>query len=124
MRAYFLSDIHLKDPESKESLALLRFLKSINTKEEASDLFLMGDIFDLWLSNHDYFVKKWFPINRELVRLKMAGVKIHYFEGNHDLYLADYYRNQLGFTVYEGPQDIEWNGKKLWLCVHWTNGNM
>ena len=61
----------------------------------------MGDIFDLWVADHSYFKNKFKPIIDELYRLKHGGVKIHYFEGNHDLDLQPYWGNQLGFVIHE-----------------------
>jgi UDP-2,3-diacylglucosamine hydrolase len=115
MRAYFLSDLHLKDPKEESSKALLSFLRQLQFGTDLTDLFLLGDIFDLWVSDLNYFINKWFELNRELVRLKIEGVKIHYFEGNHDIYLTDYFRDQLGFQIYSGPIDLNWHGVNLHL---------
>lgn len=68
---------------------------------KATHLFLMGDIFDLWIGEHEYFKDKYKLIIDELIRLAKEGTKIHYFEGNHDLYLKSYWQNELGFKVHE-----------------------
>lgn len=112
-KAYFLSDLHLVDPNDEKSLALLRFLRALKGRSELDDLFLVGDIFDLWISKHPYFIKRWFFILRELVRLKSEGVEIRYFEGNHDLYLKDYFYNQLGFHIYSQATAILWGNVNL-----------
>jgi UDP-2,3-diacylglucosamine hydrolase len=103
MKAYFLSDLHLKSMQERNSQTLLRFLHSVRdeqlaingTKDQglraikgASDrhyVFLVGDIFDLWIGKHDYFVSRFKPIVDAIAELVRAGVEVHYFEGNHDL---------------------------------------
>ena len=39
------------------------------------------------------------------------GIEVHYFEGNHDLYLRDYFRNQLGLDVYVEAAYFVFHGK-------------
>ena len=45
----------------------------------------LGDVFDMWLAHHRYFVDRYNRIIKQLVRLHDEGVGIHYFEGNHDV---------------------------------------
>lgn len=103
-RAFFISDLHLGSAEEPNSFVLLRFLKAFQSRDQISHLFLLGDIFDLWISNHSYFINKFKPILDELVRIKKLGIEVHYFEGNHDLYLNDYFRDELKFYVHTGPE--------------------
>ncbi len=63
-------------------------------------LFLVGDIFDLWVAGHFYFIEKFKPLIEELRRLHALGVEIHYFEGNHDLYLEHFFARVCGFRVH------------------------
>lgn len=113
MKLYFLSDQHLNDPKDEKCLALLAFFRSIKSPQDCSHLFLVGDIFDLWIGKHKYFINKWFSFNSELTRLNILGVKIHYFEGNHDLYLNDFFAKQLGFFIHSGPQYFELANLKI-----------
>lgn len=111
MKAYFLSDQHLTDINSEECQALLRFFKGIQSSKDCSHLFLVGDIFDLWVGNHRYFIEKWHAFNAELLRLVTIGVEVHFFEGNHDLHLRDYYWSQLGVYVHTSPAYFTINDK-------------
>lgn len=108
IRAYFISDLHLTSPEDARAQALLKFLRALSgpSGDHAPDithLFLLGDIFDLWIARHGYFLEKWVDINAEFLRLRQRGVEIHYLEGNHDLYLEHYFGNHLGFYVHGDP---------------------
>ncbi len=101
-RAVFISDLHLRDSQENNALLLMRFLDRLN-EGGWTHLFLLGDVFDLWIADHEYFVDRFAPILNKLSALAKRGIEIHYFEGNHDLDLRPYFENQLGFFVYESP---------------------
>ena len=112
MKAYFLSDIHIQEPESSRAQLFEAFLSSL-LHEEFSDLFLLGDIFDLWIDEHSYFVRKYSRIISVLRELQQKGVKIHYFEGNHDLYLERFWQDEMGVAVYGGPATFRFDSLKV-----------
>ena len=85
--AYFVSDIHIMSPSCERARAFLDFLRSLSAAEGTTHLVLLGDIFDLWVADHDYFIKKYGDIIDEIRRLTEEGVEVSYFEGNHDLHL-------------------------------------
>ena len=84
-RAYFISDLHIVSPQDPRTALFIRFLRDVADDGDASHLFLLGDIFDMWLADHAYFVDRYRAVIDEIVRLKTRGIEIHYFEGNHDL---------------------------------------
>lgn len=99
-KAYFLSDLHLRNSEEKKAQILLRFLHS-NAGD--GDLFLLGDIFDLWLGDHKYFQEKFSPIIKAIQQWLQKGGRVYYFEGNHDLHLKKFWQQELGVEVYTEP---------------------
>ncbi|MBK9041396.1 MAG: UDP-2,3-diacylglucosamine diphosphatase [Bdellovibrionales bacterium] len=103
IKALFVSDLHLGDPGDERTKKFLNFLSRLGGREECTHLFLLGDIFDLWIAHHSYFVDRFRPVIEQLRRLQAVGIELHYFEGNHDLYLRDYWQNQLGLVVHSGP---------------------
>lgn len=100
MEAYFLSDVHLRNLDQPEAQVLLGLLEDMGSRIRATHLFLVGDIFDFWLGGHEYFVRKFSPIVDHLRRIVSGGVEVHYFEGNHDLYLRDFWQDHLGIRVH------------------------
>lgn len=84
-RSIFLSDIHLGTISCKHN-QLLEFLKTLETNMP-DNLYLVGDIIDLWKLGHGY---TWKPehntIIQKLLRLSRKGVRVHYIIGNHDEY--------------------------------------
>lgn len=95
--AWFLSDLHLKHMDERRSQWLLRFLSLLaDGKHSATHLYLVGDIFDLWVGNHDYYEDRFKPLIDLLLRLKAQGVQIIYFEGNHDVHVKRYWESRYG----------------------------
>jgi UDP-2,3-diacylglucosamine hydrolase len=90
--------------QGAKAQGLLRFLISLQDKASETTLFLVGDIFDLWLGGHSYFVNKFKPIVDELTKFTKNGGQLHYFEGNHDLHLKKFWEKQVGAKVYEAPE--------------------
>ncbi len=103
LKAYFFSDLHISSIEEPKTHWLLNFFQSIKSREQMTHLFLVGDIFDLWVAGHFYFLNKFKPVIEELRRLHELGIEIHYFEGNHDLYLEHFFGKVCGFQIHRGP---------------------
>jgi UDP-2,3-diacylglucosamine hydrolase len=103
--AWFLSDLHLRDENESNSETLLLFLHSLeNGDREATHLFLVGDIFDLWIADHVYFIEKFQKIVNAIKMVVARGIEVHYFEGNHDLYLRKFWQQEVGVKVHDGPE--------------------
>lgn len=114
MEAWFLSDIHLKTAEERNGKILLRFLRSLREEDPAQmHLFLLGDIFDLWVGGHTYFAKKFWPLVDALVDLKKAGAKITYIEGNHDVHVEGFFEKKLGAEVFVEAQHYLLDGVRV-----------
>lgn len=99
-RSFFVSDIHISSNTDPKYQLFSQFLDYCATVK-LDHLFLVGDIFDLWIADRTYFVENYHGIPERLTRLKGLGTEIHYFEGNHDLDLKKYWQEQLGFDVHE-----------------------
>ena len=90
MEAWFISDIHLKTAEERNGKILLRFLRSLLAgNPQQVHLFMLGDIFDLWVGGHTYFAKKFEPLMQALGDLRKAGARITFIEGNHDVHVEE-----------------------------------
>lgn len=101
--AYFVSDVHLAKMDEARAVSFLTFLKRLGRDLNVTHLFLVGDIFDLWIADHPYFINQYSSVIEEIQRLIHAQVEVHYFEGNHDLYLLHFWQKQLGVQVHRGP---------------------
>ena len=42
-----------------------------------------------------------------------AGIPVHFFTGNHDMWTFDYLEKELGVKIYRNPIEAEYNGKQF-----------
>lgn len=112
---YFISDFHLGAPDRQSSLErekrIVSFLNSI--QKDASELFILGDIFDFWFEYQKVIPKGYVRILGKLAELSDAGIKIRFFVGNHDMWVRDYFRQELGMETFHHPADFEYGGKRF-----------
>jgi UDP-2,3-diacylglucosamine hydrolase len=98
-RALFVSDIHISSATDPKAGLFLRFL-DVCTRADVSELFLVGDIFDLWVADRAYFTREYSDIIVKMRQVIASGVHVHYFEGNHDLDLRRFWQHQIGCDVH------------------------
>jgi len=113
MKIFFASDQHFGAPspaKSKEREVLfVKWLDEI--KNEATALFLLGDLFDFWFEYKKVVPKGFVRVLGKLAELQDNGVAIHFFIGNHDLWMKGYFEKELGIKVYKEPTEFTFNNK-------------
>ena len=114
-KIYFLSDFHLGAPDHATSLQrekiIVQFLEEI--KQEAAEIFLVGDMFDFWYEYRKVVPKGFVRLLGKLAELSDNGVVLHFFAGNHDMWMRDYFQKELYIPVYYEPKEFERNGMKF-----------
>ncbi len=114
---YFLSDFHLGAPNYESSLLrekkIVAFLDSI--KNDASEIFILGDIFDFWYEYKKVIPKGYTRLLGKLAALTDAGISIHCFIGNHDMWMDGYFEQELNIPVYYEPKVFERGGKQFYI---------
>ncbi|HDR51870.1 MAG TPA: UDP-2,3-diacylglucosamine diphosphatase [Mariniphaga anaerophila] len=117
-KIYFVSDVHLGAPalkNNKEREQLFaRWLDSI--REDAAELYLMGDIFDFWFEYRKVVPRGFTRVLGRLADMSDQGISIHFFAGNHDLWVFDYLPNEIGLTLHRDELVTEIYGKKFFLA--------
>jgi len=121
LKSVFVSDIHITSKLDSKHEVFCKLLVDLAQDKNLSHLFLVGDIFDLWLWKHDYFVKEYSQIISLIQTLSQRGVKVIFFEGNHDLYLKEFW-TELGVEVCEGPKIFQLGVFKV-LVEHGDQSN-
>lgn len=116
-KIYFLSDFHLGAPDPATSLQrekrIISFLDEI--KKDAAVIFIMGDLFDFWFEYRKVVPKGYVRILGKLAEITDSGIPIHFFVGNHDMWMKDYFQQELNIPVYFEPVPFEFSGKKFLL---------
>ena len=114
-KIYFLSDFHLGAPDYAASLVreknVVQFLDEI--KKDAEVIFLLGDLFDFWYEYKKVVPKGFVRILGKLAELTDSGIVIHFFVGNHDMWMNGYFEKELNIDVFYDPQEFEFNEKKF-----------
>ena len=116
-KVYFSSDNHLGSPNHKDSLVREKiFVSWLNKiKSDAQVIFLLGDLFDFWFEYH-YTVPKGFTrVLGKLSELCDSGIKIYFFTGNHDYWMKDYFKKEIGITVIKKPTEFKINNKLFFI---------
>jgi len=115
---YFISDAHLGSLALKHSRTqerrLVNFLDQIKNKAEA--IYLLGDMFDFWFEYKSVVPRGYTRFLGKLSELTDNGVEIHYFTGNHDMWMLDYLCEECGVIIHRQPATIELNGKLFYLA--------
>ena len=113
---YFVSDVHLgldvSNPAEREA-RFVKFLRGIPA-EETETLYLLGDIWDFWYEYKDVVPKGYAQVFAALTDLISAGVKVCFFEGNHDMW-AFHYFEELGMVRCAQPYLVKIGSKRFCL---------
>lgn len=113
--SYFVADVHLglrvADPEDRER-RFAGFLRSL--PEETEALYLLGDIWDFWYEYRHVVPKGYIRVLSALQDLMDRGVKVYFFQGNHDVWTYSYFE-ELGMKRLVQPAVVEIGGKRFCL---------
>lgn len=116
-KVYFASDNHLGAPTSGESLPrekkFVAWLDGI--KHDAAVIFLLGDLFDFWFEYKTVVPKGFTRTLGKLAELSDSGIPIHYFVGNHDLWMNGYFEKELNIPVYHKPRQYTFNNTSFFI---------
>jgi len=116
-KIYFLSDFHLGVPNHAQSLIrekkIVSFLEEIS--KDAAEIFIVGDLFDFWFEYRSVVPKGYVRILGKIAELTDRGIPIHFFTGNHDMWMSGYFEKELNVQVYQNPKVFSYNSKKFYI---------
>jgi len=117
-KIYFISDLHLGAPALNNNTERERlFVKWLNEiKEDAAMLFLMGDIFDYWFEYKKVVPRGFTRSLGKIAEIADSGIPVHFFTGNHDIWVFDYLPSELGIEVHYAEMRIKLGEKKFFLA--------
>lgn len=117
-KIYFISDIHLGAPAFKDNrereMLFAQWLDFIS--DDVSELYLLGDIFDFWFEYKKVVPRGFIRILGRLAMLTDKGIPVHFFTGNHDLWVFDYLPQEIGLKIHRNEFITEIEGKKFFLA--------
>ncbi|WP_417885457.1 UDP-2,3-diacylglucosamine diphosphatase [Zunongwangia sp.] len=118
-KIYFSSDNHLGAPTKEASKVreaiFIKWLDEI--KEDAMAIFLLGDLFDFWFEYKHVVPKGFVRVLGKLAEIRDSGIPVYFFIGNHDLWMENYFEEELNIPTFRKPQEFEFN-QKTFLIGH------
>jgi UDP-2,3-diacylglucosamine hydrolase len=117
MAAYFFSDVHLglgtRLEEREKEQRLLAFLSYILPSTTA--LYIVGDLFDFWFDYRTVIPKGFHRTLTKLQEFTDRAIPVYYVAGNHDFWIGDYFREEIGITVVFDTIETRVDGKRVYI---------
>jgi len=117
-KIYFASDFHLgydgKMSSKEREEKIVSWLNEIEDSAEA--IYLLGDVFDYWFEYKEVIPQGFTLLLGKLRDLRLKGISIFYFTGNHDMWMFEYFKKELDIPTYKNPIVKEIYGKKFYLA--------
>lgn len=107
MAVLFVSDVHLSARRPDQLALFLRFLAS--TQEHAEALYILGDLFDVWLGDDDDSPLAQSVIDG-LARFSGCGVPLFFIRGNRDFLMDGGFEQRTGGRILADPTVIDLYG--------------
>jgi UDP-2,3-diacylglucosamine hydrolase len=114
---YFASDFHLGAPNEQVSKQreqlVVSWLNEI--EQDAEAIYLVGDIFDFWFEYKHAIPKGFVRLQGKIAELTDKGIRVHFFTGNHDMWMFDYFEKELGVKIHREPIVLQAQDKTILL---------
>jgi UDP-2,3-diacylglucosamine hydrolase len=114
MNLLFISDLHLDPNRYRLTEALLKFLDNEINRE--SYLFILGDLFDVWLGD-DLSLSLHQEVIDAFAKLTCLGSQIHFISGNRDFLIGKEFSHATGIKILPEFYILEHQSKKI-LLLH------
>jgi UDP-2,3-diacylglucosamine hydrolase len=115
---YFASDFHLGlptgSPPVEREKKVVSWLNSV--AQDAKEIYLLGDIFDFWWEYKLVVPRGFTRFLGTVSEITDSGIPVHFFTGNHDMWVGDYLSDECGMTIHTSPITTLFNGKKFHLA--------
>ena len=117
-KIYFASDFHLGlktgTPPLEREKKVVGWLNEIS--EDASGIYLVGDVFDFWWEYKLVVPRGFTRFLGTISALTDKGIPVHFFTGNHDMWVRDYLTGECGVIMHTSPLTTEFNGKRFHIA--------
>jgi UDP-2,3-diacylglucosamine hydrolase len=117
-KIYFASDFHLGlatgSPSVEREKKVVRWLNTVAS--DAKEIYLIGDIFDFWWEYKLVVPRGFTRFLGTVSEITDSGIPVHFFTGNHDMWVGDYLSGECGMTIHTSPVTTLFNGKNFHLA--------
>ena len=117
-KIYFASDFHLGLPAGsvpvEREKKVVKWLNSV--AGDAKEIYLLGDIFDFWWEYKLVVPKGFTRFFGAVSEITDSGIPVHFFTGNHDMWVGNYFSDECGMTIHTSPITAKFDGKRFHLA--------
>ena len=117
-KIFFASDFHLGlntgTPPVDREKKVITWLDKITP--EAKEIYLLGDVFDFWWEYKLVVPRGFTRFLGKLSSITDSGIPVHFFTGNHDMWVGDYLSGECGLIIHTDPLTTTFNGKIFHLA--------
>ena len=117
-KIYFASDFHLGlnagSPAIEREKKVVKWLNK--AASDAKEIWLLGDVFDFWWEYKLVVPRGFTRFLGTLSCITDSGIPVHFFTGNHDMWVTDYLAKECGLIIHTEPLTISFDGKKFHLA--------
>jgi len=117
-KIYFASDFHLGLPAGSPPLErekkVVKWLKLV--APQAKEIYLLGDVFDFWWEYKLVVPRGFTRFLGTVAEITDSGIPVHFFTGNHDMWIGDYLEKECGIITHTVPLSTIFDGKKFHLA--------
>jgi UDP-2,3-diacylglucosamine hydrolase len=117
-KIFFASDFHLGLPTGTPPLdrekKVVSWLNSI--REEAKEIYLIGDIFDFWWEYKLVVPKGFTRFLGTISSITDSGIPVHFFTGNHDMWIGSYLKDECDLIIHTSPLTTDFDGRRFHLA--------
>lgn len=117
-KIFFASDFHLGlktgSPPLDRERKVVGWLETI--APDADGIYLIGDIFDFWWEYKLVVPRGFTRFLGAIAKITDAGIPVHFFTGNHDMWVNDYFTEECGVIMHKNPLTASFNGKKFHIA--------
>ena len=107
----FISDCHLDSGRPEIARALIEFLQT--RAAEARRLYILGDLFDVWLGDDDPAEEQTQVIDS--LRRLASSCDVFFMAGNRDFLLGEAFARRVGMTLLDEPLVLQLGHKRVAL---------
>ncbi len=117
-KIFFASDFHLGlktgTPPIEREKKVVAWLNDI--APQAKEIFLLGDVFDFWWEYKLVVPRGFTRFLGTISSITDSGIQVHFFTGNHDMWIRDYLSKECGMKLHTDPLTATFNGKRFHLA--------
>jgi UDP-2,3-diacylglucosamine hydrolase len=117
-KIYFASDFHLGlnagYPAIEREKLVVKWLNEVAA--DAREIYLLGDIFDFWWEYKLVVPRGFTRFLGTISSITDSGIPVHFFTGNHDMWVGDYMSKECGMIVHTEPFSTEFDGRIFHLA--------